>query len=79
MHLLNIYMHLLNIYMHLLNIYINLCIFRGEFKFIIYATQVDQGYKNATTKMRLPKINASLQRIYKAMKIKKATERHKKL
>ena len=37
--------------MHVLNIYINLCIFRGEFKFIIYATQVDRGYKNATKKM----------------------------
>ena len=65
--------------MYVLNIYIKLCIFRGEFKFIIHATQVDQGYKNGTKKMRLPKINVSLQRIYKATKIKKATERHKKL
>ena len=65
--------------MHILNIYINLCIFQGEFEFIIYATQVDRGYKNATKKMRLLKINASLQRIYKVTKIKKAMERHEKL
>ena len=38
--------------MHLLNTYINLCIFQGEFKFIIYATQVDWGYKNATKKKK---------------------------
>ena len=43
-------MHVLNTYMHLLNTYINLCIFWGKFKFIIYATQVDWGYKNATKK-----------------------------
>ena len=55
--------------MHVLNIYINLCIFQGEFEFIIYATK----------KMRLLKINASLQRIYKVTKIKKAMERHEKL